>query len=99
MLKQKLIWTDAYRSKRSEELENLMQEGWLIKIVTPIQEGRSCHTYTDKLVIVLEKDFTEEELKKEEEEVLNRQRREYPPCDPYLDPIRYPNTHMWSLNK
>jgi hypothetical protein len=67
--------------------------------VTPVQEGRSCHTYTSRLAIVLERDFTEEELKKEEEELekaLNRRREEYPPCDPYLDPIRYPNTHRWS---
>lgn len=44
----------------AEESENafldLLRDGWKIIIAIPVQNGRSCHTYTSEIHYVLEKE-------------------------------------------
>lgn len=43
-----------------KEFNKLLNDGWKIVLAIPIQDGKSCHTYTSEVHYVLEKEVEEE---------------------------------------
>lgn len=63
MIKQKLFKLSIFGPKQDKEyskknLDILFNEGYRIVMATPILEGRSCYTYTESILYVLEKEIS-----------------------------------------